>query len=139
MDKRVEALDTARSDIQADLVSKEKALSALEEEPETDIHRWQAASDAAKAEAERCRKNLTECQITAATLKEQVRHCDDQLSQHASWQDELTNQQQALEKRRQDLRERRQTTEQLLRELAQNIEVKKAETARSDEAKRSFL
>ena len=65
MDQRVEALDTARSDIQADLVSKEKALSALEEEPETDIHQWQAAADAAKAEAERCRKNLTECQITA--------------------------------------------------------------------------
>lgn len=138
MDKRVEALDTARSDIQADLVSKEKALSALEEEPETDIHQWQAAADAAKAEAERCRKNLTECQITAATLKEQVRHGEEQLTQHASWQDELTSQQELLAQRRKELRERRQTTERLLQELAQNIEVKKAETARSDEAKEAF-
>lgn len=137
-DRRVEALDMARSDIQADLVSKEEALSAMEKEPQADVHRWQAAADAAKAEADRCRKNLTECQITAATLKEQVRHCDDQLSQHASWQDELTNQQQALEKRQQELRERRRNTEQLLQDLARNIEVKKAETDRSDQEKEAF-
>lgn len=138
MDRHVEALDMARADIQADLVSKEKALAAMEKTPETDVRQWQDAADAAKAEAERCRKNLTECQITAATLKEQVRHGEEQLTQHASWQDELTSQQNALAQRRQDLLERRQTTEQLLQELAKNIEVKKVETARSDEAKESF-
>ena len=138
MDRHVEALDMARADIQADLVSKEKALAAMEKSPETDVRQWQDAADAAKAEAERCRKNLTECQITAATLKEQVRHGEEQLTQHASWQDELTSQQNALAQRRQDLLERRQTTEQLLQELAKNIEVKKVETARSDEAKEAF-
>lgn len=138
MDRHVEALDMARADIQADLVSKEKALAAMEKTPETDVRQWQDAADAAKAEAERCRKNLTECQITAATLKEQVRHGEEQLTQHASWQDELTSQQNALAQRRQDLLERRQTTEQLLQELAKNIEVKKVETARSDEAKEAF-
>ena len=138
MDRHVEALDMARADIQADLVSKEKALAAMEKTPETDVRQWQDAADAAKAEAERCRKNLTECQIKAATLKEQVRHGEEQLTQHASWQDELTSQQNALAQRRQDLLERRQTTEQLLQELAKNIEVKKVETARSDEAKEAF-
>lgn len=138
MDQRVEDLDIARSDIQADLVSKEKALSAVEEEPETDIHQWQAASDAAKAEAERCRKNLTECQITAATLKEQVSHCEDQLTQHASWKDELTSQQKVLQQRQQDSLERSQNTEKLLQDLVKNIEVKQAETKRCDEAKEAF-
>ena len=91
MDQHVEDLDTARADIQADLVSKEGALSALEDAPETDVRQWQAAADAAKAEADQCRTTLTECQISAATLQEQVRHGEEQLTQHASRQDELTS------------------------------------------------
>lgn len=139
MDQHVEDLDTARADIQADLVSKEGALSALEDAPETDVRQWQAAADAAKAEADQCRTTLTECQISAATLQEQVRHGEEQLTQHASRQDELTSQQEALKKRQEELLNCRQTTEQLLQDLAKNIDVKQAETARSDEAKEAFF
>ena len=82
---------------------------------------------------------MTECQISAATLQEQVRHGEEQLTQHASRQDELTSQQEALKKRQEELLNCRQTTEQLLQDLAKNIDVKQAETARSDEAKEAFF
>ncbi|MDY5214245.1 MAG: chromosome segregation protein SMC, partial [Megasphaera elsdenii] len=123
-DERVEKLEKDRADMQARLVEKEAALSAMETGPAADVQQWQDACDAARAEAAQCRQTLTERQIAVAKLTEQVRHGDDQLRQHDTWQQELTAQEQALSQRRQDLVRRQEEAARLLTELSKNITVK---------------
>ena len=124
--------------MQARLVEKEAALSAMETGPAADVQQWQDACDAARAEAAQCRQTLTERQIAVAKLTEQVRHGDDQLRQHDTWQQELTAQEQALSQRRQDLVRRQEEAARLLTELSKNITVKEADTVRCDQAKEAF-
>ena len=137
-DERVEKLEKDRADMQARLVEKEAALSAMETGPAADVQQWQDACDAARAEAAQCRQTLTERQIAVAKLTEQVRHGDDQLRQHDTWQQELTAQEQALSQRRQDLVRRQEEAACLLTELSKNITVKEADTVRCDQAKEAF-
>ena len=137
-DERVEKLEQDRADMQARLVEKEAALSAMETGPAADVQQWQDACDAARAEAAQCRQTLTERQIAVAKLTEQVRHGDDQLRQHDTWQQELTAQEQALSQRRQDLVRRQEEAARLLTELSKNITVKEADTVRCDQAKETF-
>ena len=137
-DERVEKLEKDRADMQARLVEKEAALSAMETGPAADVQQWQDACDAARAEAAQCRQTLTERQIAVAKLTEQVRHGDDQLRQHDTWQQELTAQEQALSQRRQDLVRRQEEAARLLTELSKNITVKEADTVRCDQAKEAF-
>ena len=117
-DERVEKLEKDRADMQARLVEKEAALSAMETGP--------------AAEAAQCRQTLTERQIAVAKLTEQVRHGDDQLRQHDTWQQELTAQEQALSQRRQDLVRRQEEAARLLTELSKNITVKEADTVHQE-------
>ena len=137
-DERVEKLEKDRADMQARLVEKEAALSAMETGPAADVQQWQDACDAARAEAAQCRQTLMERQIAVAKLTEQVRHGDDQLRQHDTWQQELTAQEQALSQRRQDLVRRQEEAARLLTELSKNITVKEADTVRCDQAKEAF-
>ena len=137
-DERVEKLEKDRADMQARLVDKEAALSAMETGPAADVQQWQDACDAARAEAAQCRQTLTERQIAVAKLTEQVRHGDDQLRQHDTWQQELTAQEQALSQRRQDVVRRQEEAARLLTELSKNITVKEADTVRCDQAKEAF-
>ncbi len=137
-DERVEKLEKDRADMQARLVEKEAALSAMETGPAADVQQWQDACDAARTEAAQCRQTLTERQIAVAKLTEQVRHGDDQLRQHDTWQQELTAQEQALSQRRQDLVRRQEEAARLLTELSKNITVKEADTVRCDQAKEAF-
>ena len=110
----------------------------METGPAADVQQWQDACDAARAEAAQCRQTLTERQIAVAKLTEQVRHGDDQLRQHDTWQQELTAQEQALSQRRQDLVRRQEEAARLLTELSKNITVKEADTVRCDQAKEAF-
>ena len=137
-DERVEKLEKDRADMQARLVEKEAVLSAMETGPAADVQQWQDACDAARAEAAQCRQTLTERQIAVAKLTEQVRHGDDQLRQHDTWQQELTAQEQALSQRRQDLVRRQEEAARLLTELSKNITVKETDTVRCDQAKEAF-
>lgn len=137
-DTQCESLLQARADIQAELLQKEQALADAKTSPAADTHALEEARRKALEEAEACRSMLTDGQIHAATLREQVRHLEEQQTQHKQNQAQHEEDCSRLAQRQAELQKRQDETAHLLADLAAKITAKEAETQTHDTAKEAF-
>lgn len=138
LDETAQALQHLRADIQAALVDKEEQLTSLEENQPEDTRILEEARTAAQTEAEQCRQTLTEREVAAATLSEQVHHIEEQLSQQNEWKQQAEDDQKRLTERRTTLMNQQAEAIALLEELKKNIAVKEKEVQDKDKAKEDF-
>lgn len=138
LDRDAQALQQLRATIQAALVEKEDLLEGLEKASPDNTQALEQAREAAETEADRCRKTLTERQVYTATVSEQVRHMEEQISQHDEWQHQSQDDALRLSQRRQTLAEEQHETAALLERLVGNITGKEREAAAKDTAKTDF-
>lgn len=138
LDRDAQALQQLRANIQAALVDKEDLLEELEKTSPDDTQALEQARTAAEAEADQCRKTLTERQVYTVTIGEQVHHIEEQISQHDEWQQQSQDDATRLSQRRQTLIEEQHETATLLEQLSKNIMGKEQEAAEKDTAKTDF-
>ncbi|MCH4179147.1 MAG: chromosome segregation protein SMC [Megasphaera sp.] len=137
-DRNFQALQQLRAGIQAALVEKEAAWEQLEQNQPEDTKLLEQAREAARKEADTCRQTLTEREVSAATMGEQVRHLEEQIQQQDDWQDQSQGDAQRLTQRRQALLDQQQETATLLDTLNGNIAVKEKDVAGKDQDKTDF-
>ncbi|KMO87409.1 chromosome segregation protein SMC [Megasphaera cerevisiae DSM 20462] len=137
-DTQLEALQHVRADIQATLVQKEEAIAAWEEIPSQSTQKLESARAAAIAEAEQCRKTMTERQVAEATLNEQVRHMEEQIRQNREWLTQADQDENRLGQRYTELLERKREAAAMLEKLAVHIVSKTAEVKSKDGDREAF-
>lgn len=135
---RQKAQQQERVSLQAALVQKQErsaSLTALspEEEPALLKKRQEAA-----AEAERCRRLLTEGQVATATLQEQVRQAQLQVQQWRQQVQEHEATVAALREKEAQLRKKQEETATLYRECTAGVAAKEAEVKQKDAEKEAF-
>ncbi|WP_301859512.1 chromosome segregation protein SMC [uncultured Megasphaera sp.] len=138
LDAEAETHQELRARIQADIVEAEQKEQELAAHASDQTEEREASLRKASAEAERCRQALTEQQIAAATLTEQMHHLREQSAQNQTDQKQQEADQERYEQRREALQRQQEETETLLAELVRSIAEKEKEVCQKDDEKERF-